>query len=46
MWGWTSNIQHPDALKSAAVFGLCTRKTIAQEIAQRPTVCVGLHNTN
>ena len=33
------NILHPDAIKSAAVIELCTRKTSAQEIAQKLAVC-------
>ena len=39
MVGRAPNILHPDAIKSAAVIELCTRKTSAQEIAQKLAVC-------
>lgn len=39
MVGRALNIVHPDALKNAAVIELCTRKTSAQEIAQKLVVC-------
>ena len=37
--GRAPNVQHPLALKNAAVIELCTRKTSAQEIAQKLAVC-------
>jgi putative transposase len=37
--GRAPNILHPGALKAAAVIELCTRKTSAQEIAQKLAVC-------
>ncbi len=39
MVGRAPNILHTEALKSAAVIDLCTRKTSAQEIAQKLAVC-------
>jgi putative transposase len=39
MVGRAPNILHPGALKAAAVIELCTRKTSAQEIAQKLAVC-------
>ncbi len=39
MVGRAPNTLHSDALKSAAVIELCTRKTSAQEIAQKLAVC-------
>jgi transposase InsO family protein/transposase-like protein len=37
--GRAPNVQHPLELKNAAVIELCTRKTSAQEIAQKLAVC-------
>ena len=37
--GRAPNVQHPQELKNAAVIELCTRKTSAQEIAQKLAVC-------
>ena len=37
--GRAPNVQHPQELKKAAVIELCTRKTSAQEIAQKLQVC-------
>jgi putative transposase len=37
--GRALNVLHSDALKRAAVIELCTRKTSAQEIAQKLAVC-------
>ena len=39
MVGRAPNILHTEALKNAAVIELCTRKTSAQEIAQKLAVC-------
>ena len=39
MVGRAPNTLHSDAIKSAAVIELCTRKTSAQEIAQKLAVC-------
>ena len=39
MVGRAPNTLHPDAIKNAAVIELCTRKTSAQEIAQKLAVC-------
>ena len=37
--GRAPNVRHPLELKNAAVIELCTRKTSAQEIAQKLAVC-------
>jgi len=37
--GRAPNVQHPLALKNAAVIELCTRNTSAQEIAEKLAVC-------
>ena len=37
--GHAPNVQHPQQLKTAAVIELCTRKTSAQEVAEKLAVC-------